>query len=555
MAEANICITQNQFTCSVCLCLLKDPATISCGHSYCMCCINGCWDQEEEKGTYSCPQCRQTFNPRPVVGRNLILAEMVEKLRTAGVEESPCESPCEPEEPGPGEVQCTVCVGRKRKADKSCLECLASYCETHFNRHEELHSGKRHKVVEAVLHPEVEICSTHNKPLEVWCRTDQLCVCPLCIIDEHKGHDIITAAAAKTEKQEQLGKSFKEEIAQRENELVLLQQALEPYKCSAKKALDASERIFTELISLVEEGRSEVKELIIAQEEAQLTEVDQLQRELDQRITLLKRSNAELDQLVQTEDCIHFLQSLPSLSLPQDLHGVTISSHTYFENTETSLSNLREHVADLLDKDFKDITTCVKQTLVENMSREHLRKYFCQPTLDVYTAFRHHKISMEGTKIEWSHDVISRYNSTERFFRCRQVLCNTGLSGRHYWEVDWKVEDSSSKSIEIAVAYSTMNRNGDGVESVFGGNDQSWSLECSKSSFTYSHNNLSIAIGSQSYSKIGVYLDHKAGILAFYGVSYPDITLLHRVKTTFTKPLYPGFYIDSFTELQICKKM
>ena len=101
----------------------------------------------------------------------------------------------------PGEVECTSCIGRKRKADKSCLDCLSSYCEAHFNRHQELHSAKRHKVVEAVDQLEDRVCSKHNKPLEVWCHTDQVCVCLLCIIDDHKGHDIIMADAAKTEKQ------------------------------------------------------------------------------------------------------------------------------------------------------------------------------------------------------------------------------------------------------------------------------------------------------------------------------------------------------------------
>ncbi len=79
MAEARF--SQDEFLCPVCLDLLKDPVTIQCGHSYCKSCITDCWDQEDEKRVYSCPQCRQTFSPRPALARNTILAEMVEKLK------------------------------------------------------------------------------------------------------------------------------------------------------------------------------------------------------------------------------------------------------------------------------------------------------------------------------------------------------------------------------------------------------------------------------------------------------------------------------------------
>uniref|UniRef100_A0A3B4GEL2 RING-type domain-containing protein n=1 Tax=Pundamilia nyererei TaxID=303518 RepID=A0A3B4GEL2_9CICH len=70
-----------QFCCAVCLDLLKDPVTIPCGHNYCMSCIETYWKAENVKGIHSCPQCRQAFTPRPILVKNTMLAELVEKMK------------------------------------------------------------------------------------------------------------------------------------------------------------------------------------------------------------------------------------------------------------------------------------------------------------------------------------------------------------------------------------------------------------------------------------------------------------------------------------------
>ena len=102
---------------------------------------------------------------------------------------------------GPGDVECGVCTGRKRKAVKSCLVCLSSYCETHFRAHDDLFPGRKHKVVDADGKLEDLICSQHDKLLEVFCRTDQTCICMLCVMDEHSGHKTVSVAAERTDKQ------------------------------------------------------------------------------------------------------------------------------------------------------------------------------------------------------------------------------------------------------------------------------------------------------------------------------------------------------------------
>ncbi|KAJ4929681.1 hypothetical protein JOQ06_018703, partial [Pogonophryne albipinna] len=58
-----------------------DPVNTSCGHSYCMKCITGFWDGEDEKKIHGCPQCRQSFTPRPVLLKNTMLAALDLRLK------------------------------------------------------------------------------------------------------------------------------------------------------------------------------------------------------------------------------------------------------------------------------------------------------------------------------------------------------------------------------------------------------------------------------------------------------------------------------------------
>ena len=102
---------------------------------------------------------------------------------------------------GGAAVLCDICTGNKRRAAKTCLACLASFCEAHLQQHYEYPALTKHKLVEPAGRLQEKICSNHDKLLEVYCRTDQQCVCLLCMMEEHKSHETVSAATERTERQ------------------------------------------------------------------------------------------------------------------------------------------------------------------------------------------------------------------------------------------------------------------------------------------------------------------------------------------------------------------
>ncbi|XP_044225401.1 tripartite motif-containing protein 16-like [Thunnus albacares] len=542
MAQQGAQLDGAKFCCSICLDLLKDPVTIPCGHSYCMSCIKGFWDEEDEKKIYSCPQCRQTFTPRPVLVKNTMLADLMEELKKTGLQASPADH-CYA---GPEDVACDVCTGRKMKALKSCLVCLASYCEKHLQPHYDVAPLKKHKLVDPSKKLQENICSRHDEVMKMFCRTDQQSICYLCPVDEHKGHDTVSAAAERTERQRELEVSrqnIQQRIQDREKDVKLLQQEVEAVSHSADKAVEDSEKIFTELIRLIQKRSSDVKQQIRSQQETEVSRVKELQEKLEQEITELKRKDAELKKLSHTEDHNQFLHNYPSLSQlsePTDSSSINIRPLRYFEDVTAAVSELRDQLQDILREKWTNISLTVTEVDVllsepEPKTRAEFLKYSCEITLDPNTANTHLLLSEGNRKATLTTQQQSYSSHPDRFTDYwYQVLSRESLTGRCYWEVEWR-----GGGVDVAVAYKNISRAGNSNECGFGRNDKSWALDCYTNSYTFWFNNVKTPVSGPGSSRIGVYLDHRAGILSFYSVS-ETMTLLHRVQTTFTQPLYAG---------------
>ncbi|XP_065809357.1 tripartite motif-containing protein 16-like [Labrus bergylta] len=557
MAQKGVQLDREAFSCSICMDLLKDPVTVPCGHSYCMNCIKSHWDKEDEKTIYSCPQCRQDFTPRPVLVKSTMLAVLVEELKKTGLQAAPADH-CYA---GPEDVACDVCTGRKLKACKSCLVCLISFCEKHLQSHYDSPAYAKHKLVEPSKKLQENVCSRHDEVMKMFCRTDQQSICYLCSVDEHKGHDTVSAAAERSEKQRELEVSrqnIQQRIQDREKDVKLLQQEVEAINGSADKTVGNSEKIFTELIRLMEKRRSDVKQQVRSQQQTEVSRVRELQEKLEQEITELKRKDAELEKLSHTEDHNQFLHNYPSLSpLSESTHSSSIKIRPlrYFEDVTAAVSEVRDKLQDVLREKWTNISQTETEVDVllsepkpEPKTRAEFFKYSCDITLDPNTAHTQLLLSDENRKVTLMSTNQSYSSHPDRFTGRWQVLSKESLMGRCYWEVELR------EDVYVAVTYKNISRAGRSDECGFGRNDKSWALDYYNNRYYFCYNKVSTPVSGPESSRVGVYLDHRAGILSFYSIS-ETMTLLHRVQTTFTQPLHAGLrlYYSPGDSAELCK--
>ncbi|KAM8842838.1 NLR family CARD domain-containing protein 3-like isoform 1-T1 [Synchiropus picturatus] len=181
----------------------------------------------------------------------------------------------------------------------------------------------------------------------------------------------------------------------------------------------------------------------------------------------------------------------------------------------------------------------------EQRLRPGLLKYVCSLTLDPDTAHQRLLLSSSNRTVRGVAEDQNYPEHPDRFVRCPQLLGREALTGRCYWEVEWRGEE-----VLIAVTY---RRNSGEEECWFGGNDQSWSLECDDGGYDVWYKRASTEIQSSSDSqRVGVFVDCPAGSVSFYNVSSDARIHLHTIFTSFTRPLYAAFRLSSDSSVTLC---
>uniref|UniRef100_A0A8C5EUV8 Tripartite motif-containing protein 16-like n=1 Tax=Gouania willdenowi TaxID=441366 RepID=A0A8C5EUV8_GOUWI len=390
-----------------------------------------------------------------------------------------------------GHSYCRTCISNHWDAEGKNHICTCPACRKEFIGRPDLGKNIMLKIQE-------KICSRHDEVIKMFCQTDQQCICINCFMEEHKDHEVVLAAAERTEKQRELQESradIHKNIQDREKDVELLKEQEKTINLSADQTVEQSKQMFTELIRLLHQRNSELEKEVRSKQQTKVSAVRALKEKLEQEISELKKRDAELQQISHTEDHIQFILSYSSMS------ALSVSTHSSI------------------------------------IHRAGFLKYSQEITLDPNTAYRELRLSEGNRKVTFMEEDQHHPDHPDRFTYWSQVLSRESLTGHCYWEVEVR-----GIGVGVSVAYKSISRAGRGNECGFGSNDKSWTLNCSPNGYTFYHNNIKSPGPGLLSSRIGVYVDHTAGILSFYSVS-ETMTLLHRVNTTFTEPLHAGVYV------------
>ncbi|XP_056223814.1 E3 ubiquitin-protein ligase TRIM39-like [Seriola aureovittata] len=311
MASASSLPCEEQSLCSICLDGFTQPVTTPCGHNYCKACITGYWDSSD---LIQCPLCKKKFRRRPQLQVNTEFRDMVEcfnNMRVRSEDQILAK---------PGEVPCDICLELKLKAQKTCVVCLASYCQSHLEPHHRVTTFKKHKLIDPVSNLEDRVCKRHGKMFELFCHTDQMCVCFMCLKDNHVMHEAIPLENVFRDRKAQL-EDVTSEIKMMEDtktrSIEEIKHSVEQRKKYLDKEIADIDEVFAALVASLQRSQFELIGLIQEKQRAAEKQAEDHVTQLEQELNELRRRRSKMEKLLQTEDDIHLLQSWSSLYVPE----------------------------------------------------------------------------------------------------------------------------------------------------------------------------------------------------------------------------------------------
>ncbi|XP_036373289.1 E3 ubiquitin-protein ligase TRIM39-like [Megalops cyprinoides] len=568
MAQSRSLMSEDQFLCSICLDVFTNPVSTPCGHSFCMTCIGDYWDSSK---ACQCPLCKESFRKRPELHINRTLREITEQFKrmsggvaggvfggeatdasAGGVGGAMADRP-----PRLGELPGDLFAEMKQRfqrpvADDSTASASAPSPECPAPGPSPAPlvpappcpplASRRYTLSGPADSLDAPQCVRHHQRLELFCRTDQTCVCTECTETEHRSHTIIPAKREWLIKKSQLGITEVElqgMIRDRERKVQEIRASMEDIRTAAERETEGSVQMFSSLVSSMERSQAELLELIEMNCRAAEHQAEGLIHQLEQEIAELRRRSATLSQLAQSEDHILFLRSFPSLCSPlhtKDWSQISVTSDPAAGSVLRTLSQQVERFQEELRRlPEMGLRASAEHSLTRYQPKvKRVQEYAVDVTLDPSTAHPRLILSEDRKQVRCGDRHQPVPDTPDRFDRVVCVLARQGFTtGRYYWEV----EVGGKTDWDLGVASQSVNRKGKITVSPAHGY---WFLSLRDRNDYAFRTEPSTSLGLHlKPHKIGVYVDYEKGQVSFYNV---DAKIhIYTFIDTFSDTIYPFF--------------
>uniref|UniRef100_A0A8D0CQ26 E3 ubiquitin-protein ligase TRIM21-like n=1 Tax=Sander lucioperca TaxID=283035 RepID=A0A8D0CQ26_SANLU len=481
MAAANYLQSEDQFLCSICLDVFTDPVTIPCGHNFCKNCITEHWNTNDQ---YLCLMCKEGFTTRPDLRVNTFISEMVAQFRQSA----------------------------------------------------------QQKLIDPVENLEGRMCTEHDKPLELFCKTDQTCVCMLCNVLDHKMHDVVPLKEEYEGKKVKLGKTeaeIQQMIQKRRLKIQEIKHSVDLSEEDGDREIAEGVQVFTSLKESVERGLNELINTIKEKQKTTEKQAEAFIKELEQEISELMKRSTEVEQVLRSEDHLHLLQSVQSLNIQQppptkDWTEVSVCPSSHEGTVVKAVGTVVKAVVQLEETLSKEM----KKLLEAELKR--VQQYAVDVTLDPDTAHPNLILSHDRKQVN-DRDLLSMLlrknlpDNPERFSDCACVLGKQSFSsGRFYFEVQVK----EKTEWDFGVARESINRKGVLALSPQYGYWTIW-LRNGNEYYAAAGPPVCLSLKSQP-QKVGVFVDYEEGLVSFYDVDAAT-HICSYTGCSFTEKLFPYF--------------
>ncbi|XP_055012438.1 E3 ubiquitin-protein ligase TRIM21-like [Boleophthalmus pectinirostris] len=481
---------EKQLICSICLEIFKDLVTTSCGHSFC----EECLDRSLRLDNSLCPLCKNYILRTPQV--NIILRSVVEQMKNEKEEEERRRF-----RGRPGQVPCDMCT--KMAATKSCLICLSSYCDDHLQIHSANQRLKGHKLVDPVEDLDQRACLTHGRPLELYSRKQEKCICVLCM---EKGEEGVVSSEEEwaNKKVNTVKSDLKESIVKRKTKMDQINASLKSCKDQLDSEWWAIDDVFSEVISTVEAAHAKALKPLEERRQRLKQEASDLCETLRSEVSTLEKTISELEHISSFEDHVLFLQKYPSVKEPgvKDWTSVELDTSVSFGSLRKITTEAMEQIQGHLDK-------------LTALGKKNFPKFAVDVTLDPNSSHKRLVLSEDQKEVFDGESEAEVIDDLERFDVFGSILGREGQDSgsRAYWEV--QVEGKSGW--DLGVTSAKAKRKGKLTLSPENGY---WAIVHYEGDKYAALTAPPVCVQLKDKpQKVGVFLDYDEGLLSFYNVT------------------------------------